>query len=245
MTDQRTIVDVIYVSGDGPSRLVLKVTINDYGSLQTTCQSNAIFSTIKSMVAELVSTDWKDANQIKNLSREEFSKKFMIQIPDAFKAAGVVKDGIIPWPPIVEFLQVVKSLDEKIARQEGIANLVEAIQEDALENLNPISTLIDKMYDPGFGWHPESQGSTKITGIAWGADYELRATHVIGNWYIEGWIGIMKMRVFKTHSTVQIYLTTMDVNKFNTDRCDLNFSVHKKEEFFEWIKDLAKRQAKA
>lgn len=244
MTDQRTVVDINHIAASGPDRLILKIMIKDHGSLQTSCRVDDIFTTIKSMVAELTADDWEVASQINSLNQEDFSKKFRVQLPPSLLVAPQLKDKPIPGA-VAALLQVVKSLDEKIARQEGIANLVEAIQEDALENLNPISTLIDKMYDPGFGWHPESQGSTKVTGIAWGADYELRATHVIGNWYIEGWIGIMKMRVFKTHSTVQIYLTTMDVNKFNTDRCDLNFSVHKKEEFFEWIKDLAKRQAKA
>ncbi|AEV89636.1 hypothetical protein OBP_199 [Pseudomonas phage OBP] len=241
MTKQRKTVYITHASAPHEDRLIIKLSSSE-AAVQGSCKASEIFPTIKSLVAELFAEDWKVANQINRMDREEFASKYHLGFTPTVRPE--FKDDFLVPRPLRILAELIDALQNKEDRQEGVAAVVEALAGEAKEDDNPISDVIEKMFDTrDFAWAVAAQGQCKASGKAWGAEYELRFTHAVGNWYVEGYVGTMKMRIFKTHSTIQIYLTTMDCNQFDMSRCDVNLSVHDKFGFRDWIKALAKRQA--
>lgn len=237
MTNKLTELTIVEIKVAHEDRLVIRMSDGNT-TIQGSTTASEIFGTIKSLAAELVADDWKIAGQINRLDRSEFVDKFKLLLSGPVSMAlDNSKERMVQ-----ELRIVLRSLHDREIQRDGIFALANAMAEEAKQDDNDISRLIDRMYaDTGWSWNQENQGPSKYSGKAWGAEFSMVAVHAVGNWYVAGHVGLMSMRVYKTHSTVQIYLTTTD--QFDMGHCDLNFSVNNKEEFFDWIKGLAARQA--
>lgn len=240
MTKKITNIVIVGIKPVHEDRMVIKLSDGVTVVQGSTTPAN-IFPTIKSLVAVLVAEDWKVAGQINRMDRDDFIKKFHL----INEVESVGYDGTEPPRVLKELDIVLKSLSDREDKKEGIENLATAMVQESIEDDNLLSNLIKEMYNRDIAWKPESQGYSKVTGKAWGAEFELRCTHAVGNWYVEGWVGVMNIRIFKNHSGVQIYLTTGSVDTFPTDRCDISLSVNDMGPMFDWFKSLAQRQALA
>lgn len=110
------------------------------------------------------------------------------------------------------------------------------------EHENCLTKLVDFMFDKNAVWDPEQQLQRNIVGKAHGAEVQLTVVHAVGNFFVKGYIGGRRLRIYKDHSTLQLYTTSFDVD-FNMDRCTKSIPVHRQAEFEEWLIRLAKVQA--
>ena len=110
------------------------------------------------------------------------------------------------------------------------------------EHENCLTKLVDFMFDKNIAWDPEQQLQRNITGKAHGAEVQLTVIHAIGNFFVKGYVGARRIRIYKNHSTINIYATDFEVD-FNMDRTVKTFMPYQQAEFEEWMIRLAKRQA--
>ncbi len=200
-------------------------------------ERNKMFDLIKSIVAAEFAEDWKIQNQIQRMSYDEFARSRY----DVLDQVRII-DSTLPGGAYNELRHVLVILKKYRDVQQGVANVVEAIQqgyldEDAQEN--QLTRLVQRMFDKDAPWDPEAQGQSNWSGTSWGAEHNLRATHAIGNWFVEGYIESVKLRVFKNHSNVGIYIANYDGTW--PDRYSHTFTVNDKEEFLECLKDYCTR----
>ncbi|QYN79919.1 hypothetical protein PQD71_gp026 [Kosakonia phage Kc263] len=110
------------------------------------------------------------------------------------------------------------------------------------EHENCLTKLVDFMFDKNIAWDPEQQLQRNITGKAHGAEVQLTVIHAVGNFFVKGYIGGRRLRIYKDHSTLQIYTTDFNTD-FDMDRCTKSIPVYRQAEFEEWLMRLAQRQA--
>lgn len=110
------------------------------------------------------------------------------------------------------------------------------------EHENCLTKLVDFMFDKNIAWDPEQQLQRNITGKAHGAEVQLTVIHAVGNFFVKGYVGGRRLRIYKDHSTLQIYTTNFDVD-FDMSRCSKSIPVHRQAEFEDWLIRLAKAQA--
>ena len=191
-----------------------------------------LFELLTNATAELMAYDWKVANQIKRLGRDGFKERYVVKLEDF----SIVGDDVRDY---VDILLSFGHQEEK----SGIPALVDYIQEHPellVEETNFISMLINDMYDNVRAWDPEKQGQSNCSSRAWGTEFNLRVSHAVGNYFVEGYVGGLKVRLFKTASGVQLYCVPMDSGEGFGDRCDYTFPSSKKDLLLAWFKEVCK-----
>lgn len=191
-----------------------------------------LFELLINATAELLADDWKVANQIKRLSRDGFKERYAITVEDR---AGFGVD-------VRDYINILLGFGHQ-EEKSGIPGLVDYIQEHPellVEETNFISMLINDMYDNVRTWDPEKQGQSNCSSRAWGTEFNLRVSHAVGNYFVEGYVGGLKIRMFKTASGVQLYCVPIDTGEAFGDRCDYTFPSSKKDLLLAWFKEVCK-----
>lgn len=190
-----------------------------------------MFGFMKEIVAIEFAGGLIEENKIKAMSYDEFAKskygiKFNIDLEPLHTVA--VKD----------LKRVIETLKKYEDQWQGIQNVTEAFQQMYMaagqdEEQNQLTRLVDRMFDKELKWDAEAQTSGNWSGICWGAEVNIRSQHCIGNWFFQGYIEDLYIRVFKDHAGVGVY-TTND-KTFWGDRYDQTFRVDDKAGFLKYI----------
>lgn len=102
-----------------------------------------------------------------------------------------------------------------------------------------INHLMEVMFDREHTWDPETQGMKNISGKAEGGEVSFRVCHAVGNHFVEGNLETVKLRVFKTHSTIQAYVR-YDGNEWAGQPTTFNITDTK--QFEEWLRFIVKSE---
>lgn len=96
-----------------------------------------------------------------------------------------------------------------------------------------ISALMEVMFDPTRTWAPDTQGMKSVSGKAEGGEVTFRVCHAIGNHYVEGNLETVKLRIFKTINTIQVYLRYPEKD-WGSD--SVTFNISEKEKLEEYLR---------
>lgn len=123
-----------------------------------------------------------------------------------------------------------------VSRSVGIANLVKSIQADEVDLIeldNPIVQLMNILFKRD-AWDHNNQGANVIEGKLTedGEDIEFNTVSAVGNVYVEGKIGKMGIRIFKSQN-VQVYIGW----DTNYPKCPEVFQVYEEEKLTQRLYD--------
>ena len=192
-----------------------------------------MFGFLKEIVAAEFTEDWKEENQVKRMSYDDFAKsKYTVIFNSDLQSIQSVA--------VKDLARVVKTLREYEERWQGIQNVTEAFQQmylaaDQDEEQNQLTRMVERMFDKSTKWAPENQGQSNYSGICWGAEINFRSYTAIGNWFLEGYIEDVFIRVYKDHANLGIF-STFDKADW-PDRYDDTFHVDDKAGFLKFLKD--------
>lgn len=190
-----------------------------------------MFKFMKEIIAIEFCEDCKEENQVKRMSYDEFAKsKYWINADVGPLQTVAVKD----------LCRVVDTIKKYAEQWQSIQNLTEAFQQmylaaDQDEEQNQLSRLVDRMFDKSVKWAPENQGQSNYSGICWGAEINFRAYTAIGNWFLEGYIEDVFIRVYRDHANLGVF-TTLDKSDW-PEYYDDTFHVDDKAGFLKFLKD--------
>lgn len=192
-----------------------------------------MFAFMKEIIAAEFTEDWKEENQVKRMSYDEFAKsKYGVNFNADLQPLQTVA--------VKDLKRVVETLKKYEEQWQGIQNVTEAFQQmyataEEDQEQNGITRLVERMFNTETKWDPDAQVGGSTGGIAWGAEFGIRTQHCIGNWFLQGHIEDTYIRVFKDHSNVGIYLS-MD-NKEWPDRYTQTFNVEDRAGFLKYLQE--------
>lgn len=192
-----------------------------------------MFAFMKEIVAVEFASGLLEENKIKAMSYDEFAKsKYGINFNTDIEPLHTVA--------VKDLKRVVETLKKYEDQWQGIQNLTEAFQQmymvaDQDEEQNQLSRLVNRMFDKSVKWAPENQGQSNYSGICWGAEINFRAYTAIGNWFLEGYIEDVFIRVYKDHANLGVF-TTLDKSDW-PEHYDDTFHVDDKVGFLKFLKD--------
>ena len=198
-----------------------------------------MFKFMKEIIAIEFCEDCKEENQVKRMSYDEFAKsKYWINADVGPLQTVAVKD----------LCRVVDTIKKYSEQWQSIQNLTEAFQQmylaaDQDEEQNQLSRLVDRMFDKSVKWAPENQGQSNYSGICWGAEINFRTYTAIGNWFLEGYIEDVLIRVYKDHAQIGVF-TTFDKSDW-PEYYDDTFHVDDKVGFLKFLKDKCQWRVQA
>lgn len=192
-----------------------------------------MFGFMKEIIAAEFTEDAKEENQVKRMSYDEFAKsKYWISFNGVAEPLQTVA--------VKDLRRVVDTIKKYSEQWQAIQNVSEAFRQmylaaDQDEEQNQLSRLVERMFDKSVKWEPSNQGQSNYSGICWGAEVNFRAYTAIGNWFLEGYIEDVIVRVYKDHANLGIF-TTFDKANW-PEHYDDTFHVEDKAGFLKFLKD--------
>lgn len=122
---------------------------------------------------------------------------------------------------------------------EAVKELAQAFRDEEHENC--LTKLVDFMFDKDITFDIAHQTQRCITGKAHGSEVQLTVIHAAGNFFIKGYVGNRRLRIFKDHSTIHIHAAGFEED-FNMKKPVKIFAVYEQAAFEDWIIRLAKAQ---
>ena len=105
-----------------------------------------------------------------------------------------------------------------------------------------LDTLVAFMFNQELKWDPDMQMVRNMSGVtSEGAETQFRVVHAVGGFFAEGAIEMRKIRIFKDHSTVQIY-TTPHTHKFDKETHCKTFTTNHPEQVLEFLRGISEVQ---
>lgn len=197
-----------------------------------------MFAFVKELIAAEFCEDWKEENQVKAMSYDQFAKsKYGVN----FNADAQPLQTVA----VKDLKRVVETLKKYEEQWQSIQNVTEAFQQmyaaaEEDQEQNGLTRLVDRMFNTETKWDPDAQVGGSTGGIAWGAEFGIRTQHCLGNWFLQGHIEDLYIRVFKSGSNIGI-ITTFDREEWS-DRYDTTFNVEDKAGFLKYLKDTCERR---
>lgn len=108
-----------------------------------------------------------------------------------------------------------------------------------------LDTLVQFMFNQELKWDAEMQLQRNMTGTTReGAECRFSVVHAVGNFYIDGAIELRKVRIFKDHSTVQIY-TTPSTHNFDKETNSKVFTINDPKDTLTYLRGISEVQTNA
>lgn len=105
-----------------------------------------------------------------------------------------------------------------------ILNFLSSIQGNGVKK-DSLGTMIELIFNNKIQWNPEMQIQRNISGRTdAGHECQFKVSHVLGNFFVEGWLDTIKIRIFKTHASIQVY-TAFSGNEYSEDTNPTTFGV--------------------
>jgi hypothetical protein len=190
--------------------------------------------TVRCFIPELICADYDTERAIKTLSVEGLKEVFDFKVTD--EAVVELLQMGIQWIELAKFFGYE-------GPTEGIPAVVKIMQAEASTD-NCLVKMVNFMFDIKKTWDIDSQTQRQITGKAFGVEVSLRLIHTLGNFFIQGYIGETRIRIYKTASTIQVSTLSMssESKEFNEEKSYDLYSAKQDEKFLNWLRDLATSQ---
>lgn len=232
---------IFFITGDRPSNQIYVTSLMTKGPVTNITgvmfgAELAITSTLEpekviTKLARLLMLDTFGPNFATNLTDELIKNHFN---------AGFSKDIFDKMSELSPVWQTYLIENYPPEPSDAAKELAAAMQKGEHENC--LTKLVDFMFDKNVAWDPEQQLQRNITGKAHGAEVQLTVIHAVGNFFVKGYVGNRRIRIFKTHSTINIHAASMEEN-FDMDHLTKSFMPYEQAEFEDWLIRLAKAQA--
>lgn len=101
---------------------------------------------------------------------------------------------------------------------------------------NKLVGLVDRLFSSDDTFNPEAQGVGHMSGKG----YEITVAHVLGNYYVKGYIGAHRVVIGKVNEGIVCKSSILDQPKSTPETYDdsIHFSMEQREEFQSWILSL-------
>ncbi|UQT03283.1 hypothetical protein YUBABA_00770 [Serratia phage vB_SmaM-Yubaba] len=108
-----------------------------------------------------------------------------------------------------------------------------------------LDALVEFMFNRELKWDAEMQLQRNMTGTTReGAECRFSVVHAVGNFYIDGAIELRKIRIFKDHSTVQIY-TTPNTHNFDKETNCKTFTINEPKNVLTYLRGISEVQTRS
>lgn len=101
-----------------------------------------------------------------------------------------------------------------------------------------ISALVKVMFESD-AWDPDMQGMKNISGKAEDGEVAFRICHAVGNFFVEGTLETVKVRIFKNHSSIQTYFHPQEGTWADTP---VTYNINYKDDFENHLRSVVKAE---
>lgn len=101
-----------------------------------------------------------------------------------------------------------------------------------------ISALVKVMFESD-AWDPDTQGMKNISGKAEDGEVAFRVCHAVGNFFVEGTLETVKVRIFKNHSSIQTYFHPQEGTWADTP---VTYNINYKDDFENHLRSVVKAE---